>query len=164
MRSIYLGAEIKEKSLRGKASPYRIESPQDCGIKGANAVSPYMLSLERLGKAALIDDYWEVFLLFGAAIQIIDDWQDLEGDLAAGHFSYVTLGADLRSAARSPKKLARRLRADRQRVRDTYDRSKAMIAQSRSILARLNDPFLGRLVDVTELRLDSYFRNELKLA
>ena len=36
-----------------------------------------MLSLERLGKASLIDQYWQVFLLFGAAIQMIDDWQDL---------------------------------------------------------------------------------------
>jgi len=33
-----------------------------------------------------------------------------------------------------------------------------MIGQARSILARLDDHFLTRLVDVTELRLDNYFR------
>jgi hypothetical protein len=38
-----------------------------------------------------------------------------------------------------------------------------MIATSRSILAQLNDPFLVRLVDVTDLRLDAYFRKDLKL-
>jgi hypothetical protein len=37
-----------------------------------------------------------------------------------------------------------------------------MIARSRSLLAELQDPFLVRLVDVTDLRLDSYFRKELK--
>ena len=42
--------------------------------------------------------------------------------------------------------------------------SKDMIAQARSILARLDDHFLTRLVDVTELRLDNYFREELKVS
>ena len=73
MRTLFLEAEIKEKSMRGKASPYRLENPKDLGAKGANSVTPFMLSLERLGKASLVDDYWEVFLLFGAAIQMIDD-------------------------------------------------------------------------------------------
>lgn len=38
-----------------------------------------------------------------------------------------------------------------------------MIARSRFILERLNDDYLVKLVDVTELRLDSYFQKELKL-
>lgn len=163
MRALFLGAEIKEKSMRGVASPYRLDDPKDLGTKGANAVTPYMLSLERLGRAALIDEYWEVFLLFGAAIQMIDDWADLEGDLAVGHYSYVTLGAENLLALKDPKQIAQRLRDDRQRVRDTYTRSKDMIAQSRAILARLDDHLLVRLVDVTEARLDAYFRKELKL-
>jgi hypothetical protein len=164
MRSLFLGAEIKEKLMRGKASPYRLEHPEDCGAKGANSVAPYMLSLERLGKASLIDDYWEVFLLFGAAIQIIDDWQDLESDLAAGHYSYVTLGYENLPGVKDPKKTARILREDQKRVRDTYVRSKEMIEQARSILNRLDDRFLVRLVDVTELRLDTYFRKDFKIS
>jgi hypothetical protein len=36
-----------------------------------------------------------------------------------------------------------------------------MIARSRSLLVELHDPYLMRLVDVTELRLDAYFRKEL---
>ena len=162
MRTLFLQAEIKEKSLRGKASPYRLEHPEELGAKGANSVAPFMLSLERLGRAAQIDDYWQVFLLFGAAIQMIDDWQDLEGDLAAGHFSYVTLGCEQQLDRRDPKKTARLLRADQSHLRDTYLCSKDMIAQSRSILARLDDHFLTRLVDVTELRLDNYFRKDLR--
>jgi hypothetical protein len=46
MRTLYLNAEIKEKNLRGKASPYQIDRPEDCGAKGANAVAPFMLSLK----------------------------------------------------------------------------------------------------------------------
>jgi hypothetical protein len=164
MRTLFLEAEIKEKSLRGKASPYRRDQPKELGAKGANAVTPFMLSLERLGKAALIDDYWEVFLLFGAAIQMIDDWQDLESDLAAGHYSYVTLGVDDLRELDDPQKTARLLREDKQRVRDTYAVSKDMLNQSRAILDKLHDRYLIRFVDVTELRLDTYFRKELKMA
>lgn len=163
MRTLFLNAEIKEKSTRGKTSPYRLDNPKDLGTKGANAVTPYMLSLERLGKAALVDDYWEVFLLFGAAIQMIDDWEDLENDLAVGHYSYVTLGSDKIHNLKNPKKTAELLREDKIRVRETYLCSKEMIAQARSILARLDDSLLVRLVDVTEARLDAFFRKEMKL-
>ena len=163
MRSLFLEAEIKEKLGRGKASPYHLDQPKQLGAKGANAVTPFMLCLERLGKAALIDDYWEVFLLFGAAIQMIDDWQDLEGDLAAGHYSYVTLGSDGLLERKDPKETARLLRGDKQRVRNTYAISKDMINQSRDLLNRLEDVYLVRFVDVTELRLENYFRKELKM-
>ncbi len=163
MRTLFLEAEIKEKSMRGKASPYRLDNPKELGAKGANAVTPFMLSLERLGKAALIADYWEVFLLFGAAIQMIDDWNDLEDDLANGHYSYVTLGLDDIRQLKNPKKTAQLLREDTRRVQETYRCSKEMIAQSRAILDKLNDPYLVRLVDVTEARLDAFFKKEMKL-
>jgi hypothetical protein len=163
MRRLFLEAEIKEKYQRGKASPYRLDQPQQLGAKGANAVTPFMLCLERLGKAALIDDYWEVFLLFGAAIQMIDDWQDLEGDLEAGHYSYVTLGFDGLLEMKDPKETARLLRGDKKRVADTYAVSKSMIDRSRLILNQLEDGYLVRFVDVTELRLENYFRKEMKV-
>ena len=163
MRSLFLEAEIKEKLGRGKTSPYRLDQPKQLGAKGANAVTPFMLCLERLGKAALIDDYWDVFLLFGAAIQMIDDWQDLEGDLAAGHYSYVTLGSDGLVEMNDPRETARLLRGDPERVRETYAVSKEMINQSRVILEMLQDEYLVRFVDVTELRLENYFRKELRM-
>lgn len=163
MRSIFLEAEIKEKAMRGKGSPYSRENPKQLGAKGANSVAPFMLSLERLGKADLIEDYWEVFLLFGAAIQMMDDWKDLEGDLAAGHYSYVTLGAEALLEGNDPRLIARLLRADQARVRDTHTVSKELISQARAILERLEDRFLGRLVDVTELRVEAYFRKELRM-
>jgi hypothetical protein len=163
MRSLFLEAEIKEKAARGVASPYRLDHPEELGAKGANSVTPFMLSLERLGKSDLIEDYWQVFLLFGAAIQMIDDWNDLEGDLAVGHYSYVTLGFDPHQEIKDAHKVAQMLRGDRQRVGETYLRSKEMLAESRSILARLGDSHLVRFVDVTEARLETYFRKELKL-
>lgn len=160
MRVLFLQAEIKEKAMRGKASPYQLDHPEDLGTKGANSVAPFMLSLERLGKAHQIDDYWQVFLLFGAAIQMIDDWEDLEKDLAAGHYSYVTLGFEHIREQKDIKKTARLLKHDQERVRSTYARSKAMIAEARDILRRLDERSLGRLVDVTELRLENYFQKE----
>jgi hypothetical protein len=163
MRTLFLEAEIREKSMRHIASPYRLDSPKELGAKGANSVTPLMLSLERLGKASLIDQYWEVFLLFGAAIQMIDDWSDLESDLVNGHYSYVTLGSDIPHRLKDPQEAARLLRDDTKRVRDTYTRSKEMIAQSRMILNRLDDPCLVRLVDVTEARLDSFFQKEMNM-
>jgi hypothetical protein len=116
-----------------------------------------------LGKASLIDKYWEVFLLFGAAIQMIDDWTDLEKDLTAGHYSYLMIGAEDLRNSKDVKRTARLLRSDLNRVQETYRCSKDMIARSRSLLGELNDPYLTRLVDVTELRLDSYFRKELSM-
>ncbi len=163
MRTLFLNAEIKEKSMRHKASPYCLDAPEQLGAKGANAITPFMLSLERLGKASWIDDYWEVFLLFGAAIQMIDDWTDLEKDLAAGHYSYLTLDSEKTIRSADPDKISKLLRADSKRIQDTYQCSKQMISQARGILERLDDPYLMRLVDVTELRLDSYYRKELKM-
>jgi hypothetical protein len=160
MRRLFLEAEIKEKRMRGIASPYSLERPEDCGAKGANSVAPFMLSLERLGKASLIDDYWQVFLLFGAAIQIIDDWEDLEKDLSAGHYSYVTLGAGTLPNSKSPEQFAHQLRENTALVRSTFLAAQDVIARARVILARLGDVYLTRLVDVTELRLKTYFRKE----
>ena len=163
MRTLFLNAEIKEKATRGKTSPYALNTPKDLGTKGANSVAPFMLSLERLGKAALIDDYWEVFLLFGAAIQMIDDWTDLAGDLAIGHYSYVTLGFDRLHEIQDPQQIAQILRADMPRIRATYACSKEMLTQARAILAQVNDSLLGKFVDITEVRLETYFRKELNM-
>jgi len=160
MRRLYLEAEIKEKMVRGKSSPYVLERPEDCGSKGANAVAPFMLCLEKLGRVDQIDDYWQVFLLFGAAIQVIDDWEDLEKDLKAGHFSYVTLGSKFADIALDPEKNAALVRGDLAHVKTTYNRSQAMIDRSREILCQLDDQYLGRLVDITELRLKKFFRSE----
>jgi hypothetical protein len=163
MRRLYLEAEIKEKQARGKSSPYILERPEDCGSKGANAVAPFMLCLEKLDRVGQIDAYWQVFLLFGASIQVIDDWEDLEKDLAAGHYSYVTLGSKYFDPTIDPATNAARMRGDVIHARTTYDRSQAMIDRSREILRQLDDQYLGRLVDITELRLKKFFRTEFGL-
>jgi hypothetical protein len=163
MRSLFLEAEIKEKAARGKYSPYSLDEPEHCGTKGAHVVTPFMLSLERLGKAHLIDDYWRVFLLFGAVIQIIDDWTDLEKDLPVGHYSYVTLGHDNFRKVKDAKAAAKMLKSDRAHVLRTYQVSKDMIAESHAILNHLHDPFLARLVDITDMRLNAYFAKEFKI-
>jgi hypothetical protein len=160
----FLDAEIREKAARWKASPYCRDDPKQLGTKGANSVTPFMLSLEQLGRAGLVEDYWEVFLLFGAAIQMIDDWQDLKGDLEIGHYSYVTLGAEDVIRTHDAVTTAAMLRADATGVRATYNVSKEMIAQARGILAGLDDRFLVRLVDITDLRLENTFRRDLKMA
>jgi hypothetical protein len=41
--------------------------------------------------------------------------------------------------------------------------SKDMLNQSRDVLIRLDDGYLVRFVEVTELRLENYFRKELKM-
>jgi hypothetical protein len=93
-----------------------------------------------------------------------DDWQDLEGDLAIGHYSYVTLGFEKLLPASDPAQTAKRLREDKEHVRKTYAVSRDMIARARVILGRLDDRFLVRLVDITELRLDKYFRWDLNMS
>jgi hypothetical protein len=45
----------REKAFRHKCSTNHKYAPKALGAKGANAVSPFMLCLERLGKAELIE-------------------------------------------------------------------------------------------------------------
>jgi hypothetical protein len=59
---------------------------------------------------------------------------------------------------------ARSLRSYKKRIADTYRVSKQVIERSRLILDKLQDHYLLRLVDVTELRLENYFRKELKVS
>lgn len=163
IRSLFLGAEIKEKLVRGKESPYSLENPKECGFKAAHLLTPFMLSLDCLDKSNLIEDYFEVFFLFGAVIQIIDDWKDLEDDLAVGHYSYVTLGHEQLLNLKEPREMAEILRKDRKHVCKIYDMCKGLITRAQSILTHLNDPHLARIVEVTELRLESFFQKELKM-
>ena len=155
MRMLFLDAEIREKQARYKTSPYQIDHPEQLGAKGANSVAPFMLSLEKAGKAHLVDDYWQVFLLFGAAIQIMDDWIDLEMDLAHGHYSYLTLGCLEKAIKGDPKTMATQLRSDQDLIKATFLQGKKMIKQSRDILKKLKEPLLGKMVDITEYRFDS---------
>lgn len=163
MRSRFYAAEIREKSVRWKSSPYHIEHPEDCGAKAAHAVTPFMLSLEQAGKTALIDDYWEACMLFSGVVQVLDDWADLEQDLAHGHYSYVTLGFENFCNPTNSRQAARNIRADRMRMLEIYRRGKELIDWSRSIFEAVNDQCLARFVDIIGLRLDSYCRKKLKL-
>jgi hypothetical protein len=166
LRDRFLKAEIKEKSVRGEASPYDKEKPIDCGTKAAHLLTPFMLSLERLGKADLIDTYFEVFNSFGAVIQILDDIKDLEDDISIGHFSYVTLGTrtiPLYKEGYSAKEITNMLLDDQQHLTNIYLTCKKLIKYSNEILLELKDPFLARIVDVTALRLDSFFSKEVGL-
>lgn len=166
IRDQFLKAEIKEKSLRHKHSPYRPDKPEECGSKAAHLLTPFMLSLETLGKAELIDAYFEVFMKFGAVIQIIDDFKDLEEDLSIGHYSFITLdsnAAELLRKGVKPRVVAKSLREDDQRLQRIFVICKELIADSNQMLFKLNDPLLARIVAVTELRLEAFFRKELKL-
>ena len=111
-----------------------------------------------------MEEYFEVFFLFGAVIQIMDDWKDLEEDLEVGHFSYITLGYEEYLDSKKPKELAKHLRKDKKHVRNIYDICKDLIDNSQAILTDLNDPYLTRIVEVTELRLNSFFRKDLKMS
>jgi hypothetical protein len=161
-RSQFLKAEIKEKSLRGKSSPYKKDKPIECGFKAAHLLTPFMLSLEQLGNSSQIDAYFEVFFLFGAVIQILDDLKDLEEDISIGHFSYITLDTDVVSLYRKgskPKEIAKTLLEDNRHLNSVYNTCKKLIADSNIILKSLDDPILARVVYVTEQRLDSFFKN-----
>jgi hypothetical protein len=50
---------------------------------------------------------------------MIDDWTDLEKDLTAGHYSYLTIGFENINKKDDVKKTAELLRADEKRIRTT---------------------------------------------
>ena len=167
VRNQFLRAEIKEKSLRFKACPYRSDAPEECGYKAAHLLTPFMMSLETLGKAEHIDAYFEVFMKFGAVIQILDDLKDLEDDLIVGHYSFITLdtnAVELHMKGGNPREIAKSLKKDSERLLRILAVCKKLIAQSNEMLRVLNDPSLARIVAVTERRLDSFFKKEFKLS
>ncbi len=59
---------------------------------------------------------------------MIDDGNDLEKDLATGHYSYRTLGFKHIDKSSDPRKTAQLLREDKKRIYGTYAMSKEMIA------------------------------------
>lgn len=160
MRNLFLAAEIREKAARWKKSPYVLDYPRALGEKAANAVTPFMLCLEKAGKASEIDAYWDVFLLFGAAIQMIDDWNDLESDLSIGHYSYVTIGFEGLYQEKDARKAAALIRKDKEHVASMHKIGKDVLAQARNRLNALGDSLLVKFVDVTEARFDSFHRKE----
>lgn len=167
IRSQFLKAEIKEKSLRFKASPYEWENPVACGYKAAHLLTPFMLSLERLGRSKDIETYFSVFFLFGAVIQIIDDLKDLEEDLKIGHYAYITLKTTIPEQLKNgstPSQAAQTLLNDKHHLTVIRDICKDLIVQSETKLAQLNDPFLLRIVHITRLRMESTFTKALGVA
>lgn len=59
LRSLFLEAEMRKKAWRHRASPYQLENPKELVTKGANALTPFMISLERLARAAFLEGYVE---------------------------------------------------------------------------------------------------------
>lgn len=163
MRARFYAAEIREKTVRWKSSPYQIEHPEDSGAKAAHALTPFMLGLEQAGNAALIDDYWEACMLFSGVVQILDDWADLEQDLEHGHYSYVTLGLENLYNQMNAREAARQIRAEKMQTLEIYRRGKEQLGWSRSIFEAAGDQCLARFVDIIGLRLESYCRKKLKL-
>lgn len=163
IRSKYLKAEIKEKSLRFQSSPYQWDRPVECGYKAAHLLTPFMLSLKLIGKESQIEQYFDVFFLFGAVIQIMDDLKDLEDDLKIGHYSYPTIHTDLLhmiKTQQTPAQIATTIINNKVHMRKVYDVCLNLIEQSRTILCNLNDPFLDRIVHVTLLRLKTAFSTQ----
>ncbi len=164
IRNQFLNSEIKEKSCRMIKSPYVKEQPIECGFKAAHLLTPFMLSLEQLNKSNLTDDYFRVFFLFGAVIQIIDDLKDLEEDLSVGHLSFITIDCDALvqlKKGRKPRDIAKSLLTDEARLQDIYGNCCKMIDQATNLLRALDDDLLARIVHVTDLRLKAFFRKEL---
>lgn len=166
IRAEYLKAEILEKSVRFIKSPYPENEPIHCGTKAAHLLTPFMLSLEKLKKQDLIDSYFQIFYQFGAVIQILDDIKDLEEDLAIGHYAYITHGTstiDDLKAGISIKAVVESLLQNKHRLTSLRDECRDLINQAKLGLQKINDPLLLKIVDVTELRMESMFKNDLKL-
>lgn len=156
-KQLYLKAEIKEKRLRFRKSPYTIDHPEDSGYKAVHAYLPFFLLLQKSGKADQIDDYLQFFYEWGAPLQIMDDLMDLEEDLKNGHYSYPTLGFEKEISSRSPVELAALIRSDRDQMKRLQLICQGLIDRSRNRCIQLKADLFGYFVDILEARLDSFF-------
>lgn len=162
IRLLFLESEIKEKKSRWIQSPYDDRKPIDLGIKGLNAVAPFMLCLEKAGKIEFIEKYLDSFLLIGAVIQMIDDWEDLDNDLEIGHYSYVTLG--WKDYSQGTKVISSTLKNDRTRILKTLDECNAMIEKARKLLMEVNDNIIMQLLIVTENRMKGFYKKNFSIS
>lgn len=162
MRMLFYDAEIKEKACRFKKNPYQSDKPENCGAKGANSVIPFMLCLSHLNKETLIDAYWKVFMCFGAAIQILDDWKDLDEDLEHGHYSFITIGFENEINSKNLKSISKALKSDITIISKTYNAGIQQINIAKSTLNGLNDSTLLNLVEMVEKKFRQFYRQELK--
>ena len=60
--------------------------------------------------------------------------------------------------------MAKLLLNDKSHIHNIYDTCKCLVTKSKSILDDLNDPYLAKIEEVTELRLDSFFKKELGIS
>ncbi len=166
IRLKYLQAEIKEKSLRFKASPYQWNDPIECGYKAAHLLTPFMCSLSLIGKESYIQDYFDIFFMFGAVIQILDDLNDLEDDLRIGHYSYPTLNTTVLEQLRHNNDFssaADNIRRNIPHMKSLHNVCERLMDESKVKLAALKDPFLEKIVDITHLRMKSAFHDKWKI-
>jgi hypothetical protein len=162
IRLLFLESEIKEKKSRWIRSPYDEGKPIDLGIKGLNAVAPFMLCLEKAGKIEFIEKYIESFLLIGAVIQMIDDWEDLDNDLEIGHYSYVTLG--WKDFSQETKEISSSLKNDQPRILKTFNECYEMIEDAKKLLNEVDDKIIMQLLIVTENRMKGFYKKNFSIS
>lgn len=166
IRDRFYEAEIKEKNSRFIQSPYAWDNPMQCGYKAIHLLTPFMLALKQLNREHQIDLYFKVFFQFGAVIQIIDDYKDLEEDLAIGHYAYMCLETEIAQKMASTKnqaELIHFIRSNKTSNMKVYRQCKQLIEESKMTLMELNDAFLMRIVEITEHRMNQYFTQDLSL-
>lgn len=161
IRLLFLESEINEKKSRWTSSPYLDDKPIDLGIKGLNAVTPFVLCLEKAGKINHLDKYIEIFLLIGAVIQMIDDWEDLRDDLLIGHYSYVTLGQ--KDLNKDVDIMVAAIKRDRNRILKTYKDCCELIEKATILLNELDDRIIMQLLLVTNNRMKDYYKKEFNI-
>lgn len=167
IRNYFLEAEVKEKLLRYKQSPYEWEKPIQCGYKAAHLLTPFMLSLSLINKRHLIDSYFEVFFKFGAVIQIIDDYKDLEEDLSFGHYAYMCTNPSIFNQIKDNKDIIQNVKLiknNKQNNEEVYKICQNLIKDANDLLLNLNDEYLLKIVKITELRMIQYFEKELNIS
>jgi len=155
IRLLFIESEIREKKSRWKRSPYQEGRAIDLGTKGLNAVAPFILCLEKAGKADETGRYIEIFLLIGAVIQMLDDWNDLEDDLTIGHYAYITLGVE-QIAKKQKSELLKMIRNEGS-IRSSYQECHRLLSDARILLAEVDDPIVMKLLEVTEKRMEGFY-------
>lgn len=145
----FIKEELRQLSLKFKSPCYQSGNMKQMADKAVHLFGCFALGLVRFGKTDLYDEYWNVFRCTFAPIQLIDDLQDMEKDLASGHYSIFIND--------QPDKITKAEEIGEETIANLYHEGIRLFEEARYCCKELNDYIFLLNIEKTRLRFNHHF-------
>lgn len=162
--NLYSEVEFLEKRNRWKPCPFSWDEPEKIGLKTAPMYSVFELILRQSGKEEEeIESLFRGILFFSAAIQMLDDFTDIQEDLVNGIETLVMSGffKKFGSDVEVTKKIIKIFLSE-ERILRFYNTSQSLFDKAREIFTELEDDILLLSLEVHNYKFNSLLSQGLK--